>query len=144
MRTLVLSAAAMAAALAAAGAAFAGDVTVKLNGVQARHGVIYVALQSGDQFLKHGSTAGAAVPDPAAGAQTVVLHNVPPGDYAVVVIHDENGDKMMNFDAGGMPLEGWAMTRYGPGQDHSPTFEEARVTVSADGAAYELTMNYPK
>ena len=138
MKTLLLSAI---AALGLATAAHAGDVTVHVHGVQARPGTLLLALQSRAQFMQPAMTNGGAKKDPAAGEETFVLHNVPAGDYAISVFHDEHGDYHMKLDANGRPLEGWAISRFQGG--HKPTFDEACVHVGEDGATFDLSMTYP-
>ena len=81
--------------------------------------------------------------DPPAGDHAFVLKNVPAGDYAVAVLHDENDNKQMDYDGSGHPTEGWAMTRFGPEAMRAPTFDDAKVTVGADGASFDVTMSYP-
>ena len=138
MKTLLLAAV---AALGLAGAASAADVTVNVHGVQARHGVLYLALQSREQFMQPMMTNGGYKPDPAAGDQTFVLHNVPAGDYAISVMHDEFGTRQMKLDAKGRPLDGWAISRFQG--HHKPAFDEALVHVGDDGATFDLEMTYP-
>lgn len=54
----MLSGMAAAAVLASAGAAWAGDVTVELTGVQARGGAMLVALQREGEFMQPRSAYG--------------------------------------------------------------------------------------
>jgi uncharacterized protein (DUF2141 family) len=141
MKNWILGTAAMLAATAVAGAACAGDVTVRVHGVQGRPGTLYLAMQTRDQFMKPAMAAGDYKEDPQAGTQTFVLRNVPAGDYAISALHDENGDRQMNLAPDGRPMEGWAVTRFTG--HHKPSFEEADVTIPADGATLDLTMTYP-
>lgn len=124
-------------------AAFAGDVTVNVHGIDGRHGTVYVVLDDQDHFLKSGSAYVAPLADPPAGDHAFVFKNVPAGDYAVVVLHDENDNKQMDYDSSGRPAEGWAMTRFGADQMRFPTFDDAKVTVGVDGGSFDVTMNYP-
>lgn len=95
-------------ALAAPGAATAGPVTVDLSGLRAG-GTLYVQLQTRDQFLGPQRTAGQRIGAPAAGALSVELGEVPPGDYAITVWHDDNGNDQYDVDPRtGAPLDGWA------------------------------------
>ena len=140
-KTLFLSTLAGASVLASA--AFAGDVTVTLTGVQARGGTMLVALQSREQFMQHAGTAGTMQANPAAGVLTVTLRNVPAGDYALTALHDADGNRQMRLDAQGRPAEGWAMSRVGADLNHRPTFDEVRVHVPAEGAAITAPVVYP-
>lgn len=134
----------LAAALAGMGApAFAGDVTVTLTGVQAKGGQMLVSLQSRDQFMQPAAIRGAKAAVTTAGDLTVVIPDVPPGDYAVVVLHDEDGNFQMAREPNGKPKEGWAMSGTFPG-GRPPTFDEVKISIPAEGAAVNEAMVYPQ
>lgn len=58
--------------------------------------------------------------------------DVPPGVYAVSVLHDEDGDRELDTNLFGMPTEGWAVSRnLGPSGLSAPSFEDARFRVAA-------------
>jgi len=110
MKNLALAVTA-AVALFSAPQAFAEDVTVTLTGVEARGGQILAALQTEGQFMQPAGAYGAHAAAPAAnGAVTLTFTGVAPGAYALVVMHDENGDNEMQREPNGRPLEGWAMS----------------------------------
>lgn len=140
MRAVAISLAAAVAALLAAGAAQAGDVTVTLTGVQARGGQLLVTLQSQDQFMRAGGFS-ARVEAPAAGPVTVTFEGVPEGDYALSAFHDENSDYQMQSSAIGIPLEGWAMSN-GDRLMGAPTFDVVKVSIPAEGGAITEAMRY--
>lgn len=66
---------------------------------------------------------------------------LPRGDYAVAVIHDENGNKKLDTFAG-IPREGYGFSRnpavtFGP-----PRFAAARFTVAGDAEMQQIRMHY--
>ena len=140
MKTRAMFLAAMSVALLSAGAAQAGDVTVNLTGVQARGGQLLVSLQTRDQYQQQAGF-GEIVASPAAGTVTLVFRDVPAGDYALSVMHDENGDYQMQASDIGIPIEGWAASR-GAELRSAPTFDMVKVSVSADGATLTEPMFY--
>jgi uncharacterized protein (DUF2141 family) len=111
------------AALSLAAPAMAEDVTLTLTGVQAR-------------------AYGERVVDPASGAVRVTFRNVAPGDYALMVLHDEDGDGQMKMN-GYMPAEGWAMIN-GDSLRATPTFDQVKFTVATSGADLSVPMSYPR
>lgn len=139
MRVHILAAALGFMALGA-GAAHAGDVTVTLEGVQARGGVVYVTLQTEGQFMRRGGLAR-RVEAPAAGPLTVVFEDVPAGRYALSAFHDENGDQVMQASPFGIPTEGWAMT-HADALRGPPTFDVVSVQIGEGGASLTETMRY--
>ena len=68
-----------------------------------------------------------------AGAGALTIPGLPTGDYAVAVIHDENGNARLDTFAG-IPREGFGFSRnpvirFGP-----PRFAAARFAVGAGAA----------
>ncbi|MDQ0464803.1 uncharacterized protein (DUF2141 family) [Caulobacter ginsengisoli] len=129
------------AALAFAGQALAGDVTVTLTGVQAKGGQVLVSLQKRDQFMQPTAAYGTKAPA-TAGDMTVTIKDVAAGDYAVVVMHDEDSNFQMAMADNGMPKEGWSMSG-SPSMTSKPTFDEVKVAVPAEGASVTEAMVYP-
>ena len=116
-------------------------MTVNLTGIQAsRGGKIYAALQTREQFMQPASTRGASL-DPKAASATIKFSDVPPGEYAIGILHDTNGNRQMDTAANGIPLEGWAIPG-GAALDHKPSFDEVKMTVPASGAAVSASMVY--
>ena len=138
-KTLSLAAA---AAFSLAAPAMAEDVTVTLTGVQARGGVILAALQTEAQFMQPAGTYGERITDPASGVVRVTFRNVAAGDYALMVLHDEDSDGQMKMN-GYMPAEGWAMVN-GDTLRATPTFDQVKFTVAASGADLSVPMSYPR
>lgn len=135
----------MACTLALAAATFtlsasAAEVTITLTGVQARNGPLYVALQSEDQFMQEAATAATQTDVPAKGSLTYKL-DVPAGNYALVVWHDDNGNGVFDRAENGIPLDGWAMSRSAELQGY-PSFEMVSLEVPETGAAISENMTY--
>lgn len=126
-------------ALATAGSALAADVTVNLTGVQDRGGNMLVSLQTRDQFMKPLGAAGAYAPA-TPGAMTLTVQNVPPGDYAVMVLHDADSNWTLTMKDG-RPGEGLANS--GQKATRETRFDAVKITVPADGASVTLPLTYP-
>lgn len=142
MKRVGLSLAALLIGTGMASAALAADVTVTLTGVQPQGGQMLVSLQTRDQFMKPEGAKGAMGPAEA-GTQVLTVQDVTPGDYAVMVMHDADGDWSMDRQANGMPSEGWGMSDHAP-DNRKPTFDEVKFTVPADGGAVTIALVYPQ
>lgn len=142
MKRTGLSLAALMIGVGLASAATAADVTVTLTGVQPRGGNVLVSLQTAGEFMKPEGHYGAIATGEVAGDETVVVHNVPPGEYAVMVLHDADRDMKMAREADGKPKEGWGMSGQWT-RGHRPTFTEVKITVPDAGTAVTLPMVYP-
>jgi uncharacterized protein (DUF2141 family) len=128
-------------ALTAPAAASAGPVRIDLDGLRAG-GTLYVQLQTRDQFLGPQRAAGLRIATPAAGALSVDLGEVAPGDYAITVWHDDNGNNRYDVDpATGAPLDGWAMVN-GDALRVRTTFDQIKVAVPAAGLHVPLALHY--
>lgn len=127
-------------ALGTASAAAAASVSVDLTGVQPRGGTVYAALQAKGDFMGRGGyavkTAGTR-----SGTVRLTFTGVEPGDYALSVLHDVDGDKAMGMSAQGMPTEGWAMSN-GEALRSAPTFDIVKFSVPAGGATTTARMTY--
>lgn len=135
----VLAAAALATA---AVPALAADVTLTLDGVQARGGHLMVGLQTRGQFLKNQGAYGEIIADPAAGTRTIVFRDVAPGEYSVSVLHDADGDGQMKME-GVMPAEGWTMLN-AETLRAAPQFDQVDFAVPASGpVSLKASMIYP-
>lgn len=127
-------------ALLASGIAHAAIVTVDLTGVQARGGTLYATLQGKADFMAKGGYAVKADGN-ATGTVRLTFNDVAPGDYALSVLHDVDGNQQMGLSAQGIPTEGWAMSR-GETLRGRPTFDMVKVTVPADGLTTAARMIY--
>lgn len=143
VKRIVSGAAAAVLLLAGAGGALAGEVKVKLQGVEPRGGTVLVSLQRADEFMQPKAQYGAQAAAPAGKTDLVLdLGDVPPGEYAVVAMHDANGDWQMQRQSNGAPQEGWAMSGKAP-MNRMPAFEDVKVTVTANGGTISARMIYP-
>ncbi len=139
MNPIPILAAALALALPAA--AQAGTVTLDLTGLRAG-GTLYVQLQTRDQFLGSERAAGRLIRVPQPGTLRVELGDVPPGDYAVSVWHDQNDNRRMEIDPSqGQAVDGWAMLN-GAVLRARPEFDQVKLSVSAAGAQVPLELRY--
>jgi uncharacterized protein (DUF2141 family) len=132
--------AAAALALALPAAAYAGPVTVDLTGLRAG-GTLYVQVQTREQFLGQSRVGGRIVAAPQAGSLSVDLGEVPPGDYAITVWHDANGNNQFDMGARGQPADGWAMAN-GDQLRGQPSFDVVKLTIPAGTLRLPLAVSY--
>lgn len=126
---------------AVAAPAFAEDVTVTLTGVEARGGQLMAVLNTQATFMRGADYTATASGD-AAGTVTLTFHDVAPGEYSLMVMHDANGNGSFDMSPSGMPAEGFAFSSKGQPLMGPPTFQGLKFTVTADGAAITEPMTY--
>ncbi|MES2113637.1 MAG: DUF2141 domain-containing protein, partial [Pseudomonadota bacterium] len=122
-----------------AGMAQAADLTVEVAGLKNAKGKVLVAVfNRADDFLKQ-PMRGAAI-DARSGSVRVVIPDLPAGDYALSVFHDENGNGELDANPVGMPIEPYgfsndAMGNYGP-----PSFQAALVHLPEAGSVTTIKL----
>ncbi len=140
MTRFMLAAAFMLLALPAHAAGTA-TLTVTVEGVTAKGGMLRVGLYDAASFSVRGvkPTIGKIVAA-TAGRMTVRLDNIAPGEYAIKSFQDEDGDGKMNTNMIGMPAEPYGFSRDAKPNMGPPAFDEAKITIKpgANAAAFHL------
>ena len=103
---------------------------VTVNNAKDDQGKMVYSLSTQNQFMKAAPLKSASI-EIKDGVAVATFENVPGGDYAVMVLHDKNGNNQMDFSEQGMPTEAYGMSNnpmsYGP-----PTWDDAKITVDSD------------
>ncbi|MET0267931.1 MAG: DUF2141 domain-containing protein [Duganella sp.] len=126
------------------GAAQAADLTVEVTGLtnpnaQGTKGQVLVAVYNrAEDFLKKPMRATAAANN--GGAVRVVVADLPPGDYALSVFLDANGNGKLDTNPIGMPLEPYGFSNDASGNYGPPSFKAATVQLPAGGALTTVTL----
>lgn len=63
-----------------------------------------------------------------------VITNIPPGYYAISLIHDVNGNNRLDKNKMGIPTEGFAFSNNAMGAFGPPKYIRARFAVNSDSA----------
>lgn len=140
-----LAAAAMGgAALAAASPAMAGSVTIKVTDLRNSDGVVRACMTTVESVFPR------CIKDPnsyrtvvdAAKTITIRFDNVKPGEYAIALLHDENGDGKANRVLGMAPKEGYGFSRDAPVRMAPPDWDDAVFTVGTASQTLTIKMRY--
>jgi len=115
------------------------NLTVAVPNVSGTEGSVLFALyNSREKFIKRETLASKSSTIKNSTA-TVTFENIVPGTYAIVCLHDKNGNQRMDFNSEGMPAEDYGMSNnvflMGP-----PNFEDAKFTV--ENKSLDLTINF--
>ncbi|MEX0275496.1 MAG: DUF2141 domain-containing protein [Flavobacteriaceae bacterium] len=113
-------------------------VTLTIENVLNDSGTILASLHTRDSFMKGPGIAN-TMTKAETGETVLTFENIVPGTYAIMVLHDANDNKQMDFDETNMPKEHYAtsgdMNPYGP-----PTFDGAKFVVSEKNL--DLTLRF--
>lgn len=109
------------------------DITVTIQGLRSGNGTIGVALHNEDSdFPEDEGIELKKVSLDGSGDVEVTFKNVPAGDYAVAVMHDENSNGDIDFNEYGMPTEGFGFSNDAMGDMGPPDFDDAAFTAEDD------------
>lgn len=120
-------------------AASAADLSVRVEDVRSAQGNILVAIfDSADSFLKRPFRAARVAA--ASGAVTVLIKDLPAGEYGLALFHDANGNGKMDSNLMGIPSEDHAFSNNARGNMGPPSFEQAKLSVPASGATTSVSL----
>lgn len=72
----------------------------------------------------------------------VVFENIPPGEYAISVIHDENNNEELDLNFLGIPKEGFGFGNDAKGTFGPPSFDKAKVKIGEGVVKQVITLRY--
>lgn len=140
-RTIVAFAApfTLLAAVACSAPARAADLAVSLRDARSQTGQFRVALVDAAGYAGSAGPIAARLLAPDGAVTRVSFDDVPAGRYALMVIHDENGNGRLDTNLIGMPVEGYGFSN-NPRVMRRPTFEEAAFDVGAEPLALDIAI----
>ena len=102
-------------------------ITITIDNVKNDTGKVSMSLHTSETFMKGNGVMNAETKIKE-GKVTITFENVLPGEYAIMALHDENGNDRMDFRENGMPLESYGTSNnvmsFGP-----PIYDDAKFTV---------------
>jgi uncharacterized protein (DUF2141 family) len=110
-------------------------LTVRVVNARSANGVIRIALfQSAEGFPADAYKALRTQPaeiNPQALTAQAVFEGIPPGTYAVMVFHDENGNGKLDKNIVGTPKEGYGASNNPAKKMRAPMFDEAKFLLNS-------------
>lgn len=146
LTALLLTATTVPLALSSSSAAASDSagLTIRMSGFRSAGGQVLIAIYRGEQGFP--GTADRAwktvVTRVADGRASISLADVPVGDYAIAVVHDENGNNKLDTSWIGMPREGIGTSNNAKGRMGPPKYRDAKFAVTADGAVQAIKIAY--
>ena len=117
------------AVLLGAGGAAAGELRVRISGIQEEKGTVRVALfRSASDYDGDHQSAGYFEVARKSGVEAVFA-GLPPGRYGVSSFHDVDGDEDLDTNLVGIPNEPFGFSRNARGRFGPPTFDDIAVDV---------------
>ena len=122
-----------------------GDITVVITDLRTTDGEILISLyDKAEGFPKDRDAIvrTAAVEPDVSGQVTTIFEDLPHGDYAIAVLHDEDGSQGMTFGTFHLPKEGYCFSNNVKVRFKPPKFKKTKFTLDGDGVTQTLRMKY--
>ena len=121
-----------------------GQITVDIKGIKEKpKGVLICFIfNSREDFLKESKslqTLNAKIIPGGASCDFFVPMNK---EYAVAILDDENGNRILDKNAFGVPKEGWATSNNITHTFSAPNFDESKVLLKESPLTLTLEMHY--
>jgi len=119
----------------------ASALEVSLTGIQHDRGSLRVGLNSEPKTFRKEAQAVAIQQVPAsAGTVTVSFGALPPGRYAIMAYHDEDGNGELNRRFGMFPTEGYGLSN-NPTVSGPPAFADSAFEVAAGAGTTRISID---
>jgi uncharacterized protein (DUF2141 family) len=122
-----------------------GDITVVITDLRNADGEVLVSLYNkAEGFPRDRSTIirTAAITPDGSGQVTTVFEDLPFGNYAIAVLHDEDLSQGMTFGRFHLPKEGYCFSNNVKVRFKAPKFKKAKFTLDGANVTQTLRMRY--
>ena len=128
----------------AAAATAPGTLSIRMSGFRSAAGQVMITVFRGeDGFPREPTKAWKSVVAKISGnTASVDLRDVPPGEYAFSIFHDENGNNQLDTSWIGIPKEGLGTSNNAKGRMGPPKYRDAKFTMPAEGVLQNIKMMY--
>lgn len=120
------------------------SLALKVNKLRTEQGLVHFALFSSPEgFPTDTAKAVKTGQVPVTGIPvTITLEDLPYGQYAVTLYHDENSNDKFDTGALGFPKEGFGFSNDPKVWKGAPKFQQAEFEFTAENSVVEITMKY--
>jgi uncharacterized protein (DUF2141 family) len=121
-----------------------GDLTLYIQGCRNDKGYLLVSLfNQSSGYPADAQKAFKKIRVPVKKGITVIeWKEIPEGNYAIAVLHDENEDGKMNTSLIGLPKEGYAFSNNAMGLAGPPSFTKASFEIKSSGTLHRVQLRY--
>ena len=122
--------------------ALAATLEVKVEGIGVQEGELRLALYDSEEAWQGKASPRAGQVSKPDGTPTLVFtfDDLPPGRYAVRVMHDENGNGKLDSNMLGIPKEGYGASN-NPRVMRAPHFDEAAFDIGDSDLSIPIELN---
>jgi uncharacterized protein (DUF2141 family) len=123
---------------------FKGSLNVEIDGLRNNVGQVCISLFAGSKgFPDKGKLALQDKCFKITQTPLVIkFDSLKAGNYAVVLMHDENLNKSIDMDSLGMPREGFGFSQNPEITNRAPKFSESAFLIAGPATNIKINMNY--
>ena len=136
-----LRAAALTLALGAWSVAGAETLTIVIEDIRVASGTIQVQVQASEAQFDNGGAVAQFREAASEGSMTLVATDLPPGEYAIRIMHDVNGNDELDANFVGMPTEPYAFSNNAKGRFGPASWADASFTLAGE-VTQVITLNH--
>jgi len=109
------------------------QLSIEVTDLRVSYGTIQACLfNQADAFPDEKRAYKFALVEVSENKARLYFKDLPAGDYAVALFHDENGDNLCNMNFFGIPKEGYGFSRNYVPTVRAPRFEETQFSMAED------------
>lgn len=110
----------------------ADTLTIVIKDIRDAGGVVQVQVLAGQAQFESGGSVAQFLEQAVEGALTITADDLPPGEYAIRIMHDVNGNDELDANFVGMPTEPYAFSNNARGMFGPATWEDARFVLEGE------------
>ncbi|HUH28910.1 DUF2141 domain-containing protein [Gelidibacter sp.] len=109
------------------------ELTIHIQNIKSLKGEIIIGVFNTDKdFLKDGVAIKNYTITVDKTTETIVIKDLPKGEYAISLYHDENSDNECNRNFLGIPKEGYGFSNNVKPKFSAPSYKDCKFTLGQD------------
>ena len=116
------------------------NVVANVNNINSNDGTMYYALYTSAESMMNRKAIQRQMATVKDETSTITFTNVEVGVYSIVVFHDENNNKQMDFNDMGMPLEKYGVSNNATNPYGPPNFSDTKFDVIDTNLTFEIEL----
>ena len=106
-----------------------GELSITISNIHPVEGNIFIAIyDNNDDYMDIEKASFQKIAAVESDVQTIIMNNIPAGEYAVSVFHDLNNNGKLDTNAIGIPVEPYGFSNDARGKFGPPKFRNTKFT----------------
>jgi uncharacterized protein (DUF2141 family) len=118
------------------------NLQVEISGIDSEKGIILISLYKTETSFKNFRPNTYTTLKAKQGAMQYTFANLDQSIYAIGILHDLNGNLLMDKNFFGLPKEGFGFSKDAIGNFGPPTFAQAAIQLDGEMSTAKIKMKY--